>query len=226
MTRFLYALFAALILTACHSRDDDDGLLFAAISADSVELIVGQQTAVSVSNATDIRAVSEDAAIATATVVGNEVIIEGVSTGLTSVTIYGDRRAMRCRVNVKPGATSVDTDPESPQEPQDDAELSDDEVRYVSKMLTMRYQTPGTIFMCYTDGRRIVMRSLDTGDAVTFDFGTSQRNEHPLTQAALNVNGEDVALDSAAIVRVSDDRVWVRIHTAEWNHTVWLVVPL
>ena len=226
MTRALFALIALLMLSACHSRNDDDALLFSSLSADNVELIVGQKAIVTVYDAREIKAASEDESVATATVEGDAVIITGVSVGQTSVTITGDRRLMRCRVVVKPGSTSVDTDPDAPQEPEDLTEMADEGVRYVSKMLTMRYDTPGTMFMSYADGRRVAMRSLDTGDAVTFDFGTVVRQEGPLEHTLLDVNGEAVDLDAADIVRLSADRVWVRLHTTRWNHTVWFVAPV
>jgi len=210
----LFALLMAMLTTSsCHSRDAEPRQR-PSVDKTALDMRVGDTERVTVSDCTELRAKAESGIIEV-TVEGCEAVtVRAIAPGTTSVSIYANGSLIRCRVTVTEGLPSSPDDPRLPDEPTDDsAQLADPSWRYVSTALTMSYDTPGTIFARSSDGLRVTVRSLNTGDNVELD----------LEAETLTVNGEAVLLDGLEIVRSEGGTRWIKAHTSRWGHTVWVV---
>lgn len=222
MTRTLLyiAILTVTLLAGCKSSHHDEPRPRPTIDTDELSMYVGETAEVHVSDADDLSAEASTSVVAVTADAGRGVIaVEALREGLATITVRADGAIMHCYVKVS-AASEPDPDNPAPEEPTDEREqLADATPRYVSTTLTMRHDTPGTIVMRYADGTRYAIRSLLTGDYISFDAGTPSR------AATLSVNGDDVELTDAQVADTHDGMTWYRLLTARWRHTVWIVVP-
>ena len=164
--RTLYLLTLLIVafgpITGCRSRHDEP-YVRPTIDTTDLTMRVGETAEVHIADCTELRAIPEDDIIEVSAV-GGTVFVTALAEGRTSVSIYADGVLLRCRVEVCKADTPFEGEENKPSEPDDDAaQLSDASRRYESAAMTMRYDTPGTIFERSREGRRFTVRSLATG---------------------------------------------------------------
>lgn len=105
-------------------------------------------------------------------------------------------------------------------------ELQDTRSRYVSPSLTMNYDTPGTVFSMAQNGI-VEVRSLITGDSISFNPGTVELIEGLLHNATLQVNGNDIELQGTTLEKItSDNSMWLNLLDAKGNRIVLVVTDM
>lgn len=212
-------------VTGCRSRHDEP-YIRPTIDTTDLTMRVGETAEVHVADCTELRAIPE-ADIIEVSVGRGTVFVTALAEGRTSVSIYADGVLLRCRVVVDKADTPFEGEDNKPTEPDDDAvQLSDDSWRYESAAMTMRYDTPGTIFEHSRDGHRFTVRSLSTGNVATVILAARPAVVGSIGCTALTINGETVDIDRCEVARISGPTVWLRLHTADWGHTIWFVADI
>ena len=214
-------LLVALISIAgvgCNDADEPIERLRPWLSVSQLSLEVGDSAMLQVVNADTIISTTTDAPqVVMLRVEGTNVIVKAIAQGEAAVAINVKGARLKCDVTV----ISVDT-------PQDDfdKELLDERCRFVSQSLSLYYDTPGTI-VSVTNGNVIEMRSLITGDNISFNPGTTMLQEGLLPNATLKINDTPVNLKQASLVRLATDgSMWLNLLDSKGNRMTLVVTDI
>ena len=201
--KLLLVALISIVGVGCNDADEPIERLRPSLSVSQLSLEVGDSAMLQVVNADAIISATTDAPqVVMLRVEGTNVIVKAIAQGEATVAINVKGARLKCDVTV----IGVDT-------PQDvfDKELLDERCRFVSQSLSLYYDTPGTI-VSVTNGNVIEMRSLITGDNISFNPGTTMLQEGLLPNAALKINDTPVNLKQASLVRLATDgSMWLNL---------------
>lgn len=220
--KYISNLFVSLLmLVVCVGCSDDDEpveRLRPSLSVSSLSLEVGDSATLHVDNIDSvISAVTNAPQVVALRVEGANVVVKALAQGDAVVTINVEGARLKCDVTV----TKDDT-------PQYDfsQELLDDRCRFVSPTLSMYYDTPGTIFSIATDGT-IEVRSLISGDHISFNPGTKNISEGSLPNASLKINDSPIELKQTTLHRLTPTgSMWLSLLDTHGNRMVLVVTEL
>lgn len=216
--QLLLAALMMVVVVGCSNNDEPVERLRPSLSMSSLNLEVGDSAILKVNNVeSGISVFTDTPQVIALRVVGTDIIVKALSQGeaIISVSVSGAR--LKCNVVV------VGTDT-----PEYDfsKELQDERCRYVSPTLSMYYDTPGTI-VSVTDDNVIEVRSLITGDLVTFTPGVKKLVEGNLENASLQVNGNNMVLKSVELHRLDPDgSMWIEMIDDNDNRIVLAITDL
>lgn len=216
--KLLLVALISIVGVGCNDADDPIERLRPSLSVSQLSLEVGDSAILQVVNADTIISTTTDAPqVVMLRVEGTNVIVKAIAQGEATVAINVKGARLKCDVTV----IGVDT-------PQDDfdKELLDERCRFVSPSLSLYYDTPGTI-VSVTNGNVIEMRSLITGDNISFNPGTTPLQEGLLPNATLKINDTPVNLKQASLVRLATDgSMWINILDTNGNRMVLVVTDM
>ena len=216
--KLLLVALISIVGVGCNDADDPIERLRPSLSVSQLSLEVGDSAMLQVVNADTIISTTTDAPqVVMLRVEGTNVIVKAIAQGEATVAINVKGARLKCDVTV----IGVDT-------PQDDfdKELLDERCRFVSQSLSLYYDTPGTI-VSVTNGNVIEMRSLITGDNISFNPGTTPLQEGLLPNATLKINDTPVNLKQASLVRLAaDGSMWINILDTNGNRMVLVVTDM
>ena len=216
--KLLWMALISIVGVGCNDADDPIERLRPSLSVSQLSLEVGDSAILQVVNTDTIISATTDAPqVIMLRVEGTNVIVKAIAQGEATVAINVKGARLKCDVTV----IGVDT-------PQDDfdKELLDERCRFVSPSLSLYYDTPGTI-VSVTNGNVIEMRSLITGDNISFNPGTTMLQEGLLPNATLKINDTPVNLKQASLVRLATDgSMWINILDTNGNRMVLVVTDM
>ena len=216
--KLLLVALISIVGVGCNDADEPIERLRPSLSVSQLSLEVGDSAILQVVNAdTIISATTNAPQVVMLRVEGTNVIVKAIAQGEATVAINVKGARLKCDVTV----IGVDT-------PQDDfdKELLDERCRFVSQSLSLYYDTPGTI-VSVTNGNVIEMRSLITGDNISFNPGTTPLQEGLLPNATLKINDTPVNLKQASLVRLATDgSMWINILDTNGNRMVLVVTDM
>lgn len=205
------------ITSCCEEEPNPEERLRPALNTSTINLEVGDSAILYVLNAEALNSVTTSSQVISVQVNALSVIVKALAKGNAIIDINADGARLRCRVEV-----------EESEVPKYDfsEELNNDQCRFVSPLLLLNYDTPGTIFSKSKDGI-IEVRSLITGDHVVFYTGTAIPQEGNLPNATLQINGTSVELKQAILERISSDgSMWLNLLDTGGNRMVLVVTDL
>lgn len=206
-----------LAISCCEEEPKPEERLRPALNTSTLNLEVGDSAIIYVTNAEVINSVTTSSQVVSVQKNALSVIVKALAKGSAIIDINADGVRLRCSVEV-----------EESEVPQYDfsVELNNDQCRFVSPLLRLNYDTPGTIFSKSKDGI-IEVRSLITGDHVVFYPGTAIPQEGNLPNATLQINGTSVELKQAILERISSDgSMWLNLLDTGGNRMVLVVTDL
>ena len=216
--KLLLVALISIVGVGCNDADDPIERLRPSLSVSQLSLEVGDSAMLQVVNADTIISATTDAPqVIALRVEGTNVIVKAIAQGEATVAINVKGARLKCDVTV----IGVDT-------PQDDfdKELLDERCRFVSSSLSLYYDTPGTI-VPVTNGNMIEMRSLITGDNISFNPGTTPLQEGLLPNATLKINDTPVNLKQASLVRLATDgSMWFNLLDSKGNRMTLVVTDV
>ncbi len=216
--KLLLVALISIVGVGCNDADDPIERLRPSLSVSQLSLEVGDSAILQVVNADTIISTTTDAPqVVMLRVEGTNVIVKAIAQGEATVAINVKGARLKCDVTV----IGVDT-------PQDDfdKELLDERCRFVSQSLSLYYDTPGTI-VSVTNGNVIEMRSLITGDNISFNPGTTPLQEGLLPNATLKINDTPVNLKQASLVRLATDgSMWLNLLDDNNNRIIIVVTDI
>ena len=220
----------ATIVSSCRdNREEPQAAPRPTIGMECITVPIDGTVSVKVENCSEV-SVESAPDIVKVGVRGNMVDVTGVAYGRGDLLLRGDGQRLRCVVEVAgvsvPDLPAVDALPEDL-----DAQIGDESIRITYGALSLRYDNPGTLFGCRPDGHMIVATSLVTGNMVEFSYeGVLPRvngGETPvaLTATSLKINGENVDVDVAKVVKVKENMVWLWC-APHAGGDLWIVVEI
>ena len=216
--KLLLVALISIVGVGCNDADDPIERLRPSLSVSQLSLEVGDSAMLQVVNADTIISATTDAPqVIMLRVEGTNVIVKAIAQGEATVVINVKGARLKCDITV----IGVDT-------PQDDfdKELLDERCRFVSQSLSLYYDTPGTI-VSVTNGNVIEMRSLITGDNISFNPGTTPLQEGLLPNATLKINDTPVNLKQASLVRLATDgSMWFNLLDSKGNRMTLVVTDV
>ena len=216
--KLLLVALISIVGVGCNDADDPIERLRPSLSVSQLSLEVGDSAMLQVVNADTIISATTDAPqVVMLRVEGTNVIVKAIAQGEATVAINVKGARLKCDVTV--------IGIEAPQD-DFDKELLDERCRFVSPSLSLYYDTPGTI-VSVTNGNVIEMRSLITGDNISFNPGTTMLQEGLLPNATLKINDTPVNLKQASLVRLATDgSMWINILDTNGNRMVLVVTDM
>ena len=216
--KLLLVALISIVGVGCNDADDPIERLRPSLSVSQLSLEVGDSAILQVVNTDTIISATTDAPqVVMLRVEGTNVIVKAIAQGEATVAINVKGARLKCDITV----IGVDT-------PQDDfdKELLDERCRFVSPSLSLYYDTPGTI-VSVTNGNVIEMRSLITGDNISFNPGTTPLQEGLLPNATLKINDTPVNLKQASLVRLATDgSMWLNLLDSKGNRMTLVVTDI
>lgn len=207
-----------VVVASCSDDDEPVERLRPSLSVSQLSLEVGDSAILQVVNADTIISATTDAPqVVMLRVEGTNVIVKAIAQGEATVAINVKGARLKCDVTV----IGVDT-------PQDDfdKELLDERCRFVSPALSMYYDTPGTIFTIATNGT-IEVRSLISGDHISFNPGTKNLSEGSLPNASLKINDSPIELKQTTLHRLTPTgSMWLSLLDTHGNRMALVVTEL
>lgn len=216
--KLLLVALISIVGVGCNDADDPIERLRPSLSVSQLSLEVGDSAILQVVNTDTIISATTDAPqVIMLRVEGTNVIVKAIAQGEATVAINVKGARLKCDVTV----IGVDT-------PQDDfdKELLDERCRFVSQSLSLYYDIPGTI-VSVTNENVIEMRSLITGDNISFNPGTTPLQEGLLPNATLKINDTPVNLKQASLVRLAaDGSMWLNLLDSKGNCMTLVVTDI
>ena len=148
---------------------------------------------------------------------GTDIVVYAHAEGEATINIGVDGARLKCDVKVvEAEKTAVDFT----------EEINDSCSRYASPSLSIYYDTPGTLFSI-TDENIIEIRDLSTSDYIKFNPGTAQLKEGTLANASLEVNGINISLMRATLIRLAPNgSMWFYLIDTYGNNIILAVTDL
>lgn len=210
--------FSVLAISCCDEEPEPVMRLRPELSISTLNLEVGDSAILCVSNAEAINSVTTTSShVISLQIKELDIIVKALAKGSAIIDVNADGARLRCSVVV-----------EESKVPQYDFsdELNNDQCRFISPLLLLNYDTPGTIFSTSKDGI-IEVRSLITGDHVVFYPGSLTPQKGNLPNATLQINGGSVELKQAILERIdSDGSMWLNLLDTGGNRMVLVVTDL
>lgn len=231
---FRTILYGVLVSIGCigHSACSDDhkntmideARPYAETSYLSIPL--GQSREIEIRNAAEANAASVPSFVEV-TATSNILTVFGKNVGKGELDIRADGYLLRCTVEVidVPDVNDDDAFPDDTAE-----QLADTSVRLMYGKLVMKYDDPGNMFAVSSDHCTVIARSLHTGGRISVSSPSPFMDiadgiaPYTLVSPSLIVNGENVELSKAVVLKVSDDRIWILCIPAHRNTCLWLVM--
>lgn len=208
----------SIVGVGCNDADEPIERLRPSLSVSQLSLEVGDSAILQVVNTDTIISATTDAPqVVMLRVEGTNVIVKAIAQGEATVAINVKGARLKCDVTV------FGIEP-----PQDDfdKELLNERCRFVSPSLSLYYDTPGTI-VSVTKGNVIEMRSLITGDYISFNPGTTPLQEGLLPNATLKINDTPVNLKQTSLVRLATDgSMWLNLLDSKGNRMTLVVTDI
>lgn len=215
---FFICVMLLSVFIACSSDDEPEERLRPSLSTSTLSLKVGEKAVLHVSNVEKISSATTDAPnIISLKVEDSDIEVTALKEGDATIHVNVDGARLNCKVTVVASSTPICDF---------SGELQDERSRYVSPLLSMYYDTPGTIFLVEKNGT-IDVRSLITGDYITFTPGMEKLEEGNLENASLQVNGNNIMLKSVILYRLTlDGSMWYHLVDEYGNNIVLVVTDL
>ena len=188
----------------------------------SVEVAVGETVRNRIIDASVVEAVSFPD-IVDVKVVGTVMHVTGVASGEGVVLLSADGQRLQCRVTV----LDVRPDKPRPESPEEiAAQLADASPRFSIGKRIFAYGSVGNLFSLSSDGRRISVVSLVTGENASFamEVPLCDVKTGEMEPAGILVNDDRVVMQSCEVAKADADATWVHGIT-ERGDAVWLVIP-
>lgn len=216
--KLLLVALISIVGVGCNDADEPIERLRPSLSVSQLSLEVGDSAMLQVVNADTIISATTDAPqVVMLRVDGTNVIVKAIAQGKATVAINVKGARLKCDVTV--------IGIEAPQDDLD-KELLDERSRFVSPSLSLYYDTPGTI-VSVAMGNVIEMRSLITGDNISFNPGTTTLQEGNLPNATLKINDTPVNLKQASLVRLATDgSMWLNLLDSKGNRMTLVVTDI
>lgn len=186
---------------------------------------LGQSREIEIRNAVEANAASVPSFVEV-TATGNMLTVFGKNVGKGELDIRADGYLLRCTVEVLNVPDVADD-----AFPDDTAEqLADMSVRLMYGNMVMKYDDPGNMFAVSSDHCTVTARSLHTGGRVCvsspspFMDVADDMVPYTIVSPSLGVNGENVELSRAVVLKVSDNRIWLLCMPAHKKTCLWLVM--
>ena len=187
---------------------------------------LGQSREIKIRNATEIHTASVPSFVEV-TVTDNILTVFGKNVGKGVLDIRADGYLLRCTVEVidVPDVNDDDAFPDDTAE-----QLSDTSVRLMYGKLVIKYDDPGNMFAVSSDHCTVIARSLHTGGRISVSSPSPFMDladgiaPYTLVSPSLDVNGENVELTKAVVLKVSDNRIWLLCMPAHKKTCLWLVM--
>lgn len=186
---------------------------------------LGQSREIEIRNAAEANAASVPSFVEV-TATGNMLTVFGKNVGKGELDIRADGYLLRCTVEVLNVPDVADD-----AFPDDTAEqLADMSVRLMYGNMVMKYDDPGNMFAVSSDHCTVTARSLHTGGRVfvsspsPFMDVADDMVPYTIVSPSLGVNGENVELSRAVVLKVSDNRIWLLCMPAHKKTCLWLVM--
>lgn len=169
------------------------------LTPSSLSLTVGDKATVVVENLSEFE-ITYNPEIITAVCSGKTINVEAIAAGMTDLRIISPSVRLTCPISVvSPADVPYDFSPE----------LENDAERYVSRSLSLNYDTLGTIFSVDADGT-ISIVDITSGNNITFNEST----------ATLFENGENIPLSKVSIEKTAGEKRWFHLVDADGFHIV------
>lgn len=169
------------------------------LTPSSLSLTVGDKATVVVENLSEFE-ITYNPEIITAVCSGKTINVEAIAVGMTDLRIISPSVRLTCHISVvSPADVPYDFSPE----------LENDAERYVSRSISLNYDTSGTIFSVDADGT-ISIVDITSGKNITFNEST----------ATLFENGENIPLSKVSIEKTAGDKRWFHLVDADGFHIV------
>lgn len=206
------------VLMSCQEDDEPSPTLRPALDITELTIEVGDSARLQVCNTDSINFVStNNPQVISLRIDGTDVVVYALAKGTAIINVGVNGARLKCDVEV--------VDVETPAL-DFSKELNDSRSRYVSPSLSIYYDTPGTLFSI-TDENIIEIRDLSTSDYIKFNPGTAQLKEGTLANASLDVNGVNVSLMRATLIRLTPDgSVWFYLIDTYGNNIILAVTDL
>ena len=211
-------MISIFAISCCEEEPTPQERLRPSLSISKLNLEVGDSAILYVSNAEIINSVTTTSSHVISVQINDlSVVVKALAKGAAIIDINADGARLRCSVAVD----------ESDVPPYDFSnEFNDNHCRFVSPILLLNYDIPGTIFSKSKDGI-IEVRSLITGDHVMFYPGFTTPKEGNLPNAKLQINGNAIEIKQAILERLTQDgSMWFNILDSGGNRMVLVVTDL
>lgn len=186
------------IAVAC-GNDEPENFQKPFLTPSSLSLTVGDKATVVVENLAEFE-ITYNQEIITAVCSEATINVEAIAAGTTELRIISPSVRLTCPITVvSPADVPYDFSPE----------LENDAERYVSRSLSLNYDTPGTIFFVDADGT-ISIVDITSGNNITFNEST----------ATLFENGKNIPLSKVSIEKTAGERRWFHLVDADGFHIV------
>ena len=211
-------LVILIVCISCNNEDEPIVKPRPSLSVTSLNLEVGDSAILHIENTDSvISAITNAPQVISLQVNGSNIIVQALSQGNAVITINAHGARLKCDVVVN--------ESQVPQ-PDFDKELQDERSRFVSPFLSLYYDTPGTIFSV-SSNNVIEVRSLITGDNISFNPGTITLQEGNLPNASLYINGNKTTLRQATLQRLSPNgSMWFNLLDTNGNQIVLVVTDI
>lgn len=214
----LVCIVMLISFMSCSDDDEPVERLRPSLSVSSLNLEVGDSAILKVNNVESGISVFTDAPkVIALRVVGTDIIVKALSQGEAIISVRVSGARLTCNVVV----LGMDT-----PEYDFNKELQDERCRFVSPTLTMYYDTPGTI-VSVTKDNVIEVRSLITGDNISFNPGTKTLAEGNIHNASLKINNTPVSLKQTTLHRLTPTgSMWFALLDTKGNRIVLVITDL
>ena len=211
-------LVILIVCISCNNEDEPIVKPRPSLSVNSLNLEVGDSAILHIENTDSvISAITNAPQVISLRINGSNIIVQALSQGNAVITINAHGARLQCDVVVN--------ESQIPQ-PDFDKELQDERSRFVSPFLSLYYDTPGTIFSV-SSNNVIEVRSLITGDNISFNPDTTTLQEGNLPNASLYINGNKTTLRQATLQRLSPNgSMWFNLLDTNGNQIVLVVTDI
>ncbi|MBQ9073062.1 MAG: hypothetical protein IJY30_01155 [Muribaculaceae bacterium] len=210
----------AILLFSCWSCNNSDNNPAPSLSHETLDINVGENALLTVHNAEHISA-SSGIPVVDLNITRNRITISAIKPGQTTIDITADNRhQLQCLVTVNETENLTPEGDRYSFEP----ELCNSETRYVSKEITMYYNTGGIIVSVKKDND-ISFLNLDNGQSVNFKFD-GQPAIGQLQNPVLTINRQNINIANASIEQLNDDGLWIHITTDDNEHIPLVITAL
>lgn len=211
-------IFGSFVSSCCDEEPSPVERLRPTLSTSTLKLEVGDSAVIHVSNTELISSVTITSThVISLQVKEFEIIVKALAKGNAIIDVNADGVRLRCSVEVVESEVPISDFSE---------ELDDNSCRFVSPILLLNYDTPGTIFSKSKDGI-IEVRSLITSDHIVFYPGSAELIEGNLPNAKIQINGNAIEIKQAILERISQDgSMWLNILDSGGNRMVLVVTDL
>lgn len=189
-----------------------------------LSVAVGETVLLPVINASSIELLTFGEII-DVTIEGYTLSVTGLEPGVTTITLRADGQTIRCDVTVYDDGNSDVGEPEDVRL----QNLADGSVRATFGKLSLRLDTPGTIFKCSSDGKTVNVIALSSGENLTLVLDkplSALMAGESLGAVSLFVNGNPQPIYGSEVEKVADGKLWLRLLSPTASSVCRFVIPV